>query len=341
MSTDPTQLHEETGAFDAHSDILYAGVREHAVGNDRFIEEQFLPEMNAGNIDMRVAAIYLDAAEAYEPATRHGLRMAEVFHTEVENAEGLESATSANDIQHGVDSEEVTLILGMEGAEPLKGDITLLDIFYRLGLRVLGVTHSRRNQAADGAFFEPTASGKPGGLSRFGVELVNRCMELGVVVDVSHLNEPGFWDVIEHTTDPVIASHSNCRALHDHPRNLWDEQIEAVCEAGGVIGINAIKAFLQGEEPSIETVVDHVEHIVNSAGIDHVGFGFDFYEYNLPYMTPAEREYMIDVSAADGLSEDAEVSNITPALHDRGFEPDEIQKILKTNFARVFEEVLE
>jgi membrane dipeptidase len=337
----PEDLHGKTGVFDAHADLLYTVVREHGVGNDRVIEERFLPGMRAGGIDMRVTPIYLDAEQSREAATRQGLRMAESFHRELESTDELEVATTAGDVRAGVDSDAVTLILGMEGAEPLKGDVAVLDAFYRLGLRVLGLTHSRRNLAGDGAFFEPTRSGHPGGLSAFGVRAVERCDDHGIVVDVSHLNEPGFWDVVEYGDGPVIASHSNCRALRDHPRNLHDEQLRAVAESGGVVGINALQAFLPGDDPDVGTVVDQIEHAVDVMGVEHVGLGFDFYAYNLEYMSPAEREYMIDVSTAEGLEADGDVGNLTPALLDRGFDPDEVRKLLKLNFARVFERVLE
>lgn len=340
MTPDPTKLHEEIGVFDAHSDVLYAAAREHRLGNSRVIADQFLPEMRSGNIDMRVAAIYLDATEAHELATRRGLSVAEVFHREVDGTDDLEAATTAREIQSGADSDTVTLILGMEGVEPLNGDPVILGAFHRLGLRVLGLTHSRRNMAGDGAFFEPTRTGKPGGLSAFGVEVVERCTDLGIVLDISHLNEVGFWDVVEHASDPFIASHSNCRALSDHPRNLWDDQIRAIADTGGVVGINALRAFLPGDKPDIEAVVENIEHVVDVAGIDHVGLGFDFYDYNLEYMSPAEREYMIDVATASRLDSDADVGNITPVLLDNGFDSDEIEQILKGNFVRVFETVL-
>lgn len=334
-------LHQDVGVFDAHADLLYTVVREHSLGNEQVIEDQFLPDMRTGGIDMRVTPIYLDADQARETATRLGLRMAESFHAEVESTGALESATTAREVRAGIDSDAVTLILGMEGAEPLKGDITVLDAFYRLGLRVFGLTHSRRNMAGDGAFFEPTRSGAPGGLSAFGVEVVERCADRGIVVDVSHLNEPGFWDVVEYSDEPIIASHSNCRGLRDHPRNLWDDQLQAVADSRGVVGVNALKAFLHGDNPDIEAVVDHIEHAVNVVGGDHVGVGFDFYDYNLEYMSPAERSYMIDVSAAEGLSEDKEVGNLTATLLDRGFDPDDVRKLLKENFVRVFEQMLE
>jgi len=339
MSTNP-EIHDETGVFDAHSDVLYATVRERRLGNEGVIAEQFLPGMRAGGIDMRVAAVYLDAEEAREPAVRRGLGIAEAFHAEVEETDGLEAATTAADVRAGVDSEPVTLVLGMEGAEPLGGDLLVLDAFHRLGLRTLGLTHSRRNAAGDGAFFEPTPTGEPGGLSAFGVAAVERCGELGIVVDAAHLNEPGFWDVVDRAADPFVVSHANCRALRDHPRNLWDDQLRAIADAGGVVGINAVNAFLHDAEPDVGTVADHVEHAVEVTGPDHVGFGFDFYDYNLEYMSPAEREYMIDVATPAGLDGDADAGALTAELLDRGLDPDDVRGILKGNFVRVFEAVL-
>lgn len=334
-------LQQEVGVFDAHADLLYTIVRERSVGNERVIEEKFLSDMQASGIDMRVAPIYLDADQSREPATRLGLRMAESFHKEVEQTDELESVETASEVRTCTNSDSISLILGMEGAEPLKGDIAVLDAFYRLGLRVLGLTHSRRNMAGDGAFFQPTRSGDLGGLSAFGVEAVERCVDRGIVLDVSHLNEPGFWDVIDFSDGPIIASHSNCRELRDHPRNLWDEQLQAIADTGGVVGINAIKEFLHGPDPDIESYIDHIEHVIDVVGAEHVGIGFDFYDYNLDYMSPAERAYMIDVSAADGLSEDKDVKNLSPTLIDREFNPETIRKILKHNFVRVFEEVLD
>jgi membrane dipeptidase len=331
----------DAGVFDAHSDLLYAVSREHDLGTRRVLAEQYLEDMRAGGIDMRVTPIFLDAAGAREPATRRGLGVAEVFHREVEATEGLEAATTAADVRTGADSDAVTLILGMEGAEPLSGDLTVLDAFYRLGLRVLGLTHSRRNMAADGSFYQPTRSGTPGGLSAFGVDVLDRCNDLGIVVDVSHLNEPGFWDVVEFADRPFVASHSNCRALHDHPRNLTDEQIRAVADSGGVVGVNALQLFLHGTDPDLSTVVEHVRHAVDVAGIDHVGFGFDFYDYNLDYLSPVVAERKIDVSAATGLTGDADVSSLAAALLEVGFEPEAVRKLLKSNFVRVFETVLD
>lgn len=331
----------DTGCFDAHSDLLYSTVRERATGRTRVIEEEFLPHMRASGITMRVAAVYLNAEYIPEMAVRRALTIMMAFHDEVDETPGLEMADTAAEIRAGVESDPVTLILGMEGAEPLVSDLSLLDAYYQLGLRVLTLTHSRRNMVGDGALFTPRESGTPGGLSAFGVDLIERMDELGIVIDVSHLNETGFWDTLKFADGPVIASHSNCRTLMDHPRNLTDDQIEALAATGGVVGINAINAYVAPGEPTIDDVVNHVERIADLAGIEHVGFGFDFYDYNLKYMSKAEREYMIDVSTAKGLEDDSAVGNLGPILRDRGWSDAEVDAVLLGNFARVMEDVLE
>lgn len=333
-------MDEPDRCFDAHSDILYSTVRERAVDRTGVIAEEFLSDMRANGITMRVAAVYLNADYVPEMAVRRALNIIMAFHHEIEETPGLEAATTAKDIRAGTESEPVTLILAMEGAEPLVTDLSLLDAYYRLGLRVLTLTHSRRNMLGDGALFSPQDSGTPGGLSPFGVDVLDRMEDLGMVIDVSHLNDTGFWDVIDRSHDPIIASHSNCRALKDHPRNLTDDQIQALAATDGVIGVNAINAYVADGTPTIDDVIDHIERIVDLAGIDHVGLGFDFYDYNLQYMSEAERDYMIDVSTADGLANDADVSNLAPALRDRGFTDEETAAILLENFTRVFETIL-
>lgn len=329
----------EFGCFDAHSDLPYSVGRERALGRTDVVREDFLPAMREGGIEMRVAATSLDDDDVPETAVRRTLNLLAAMHGEVESTPELELAETAADVRRGTESDAVTLLLGMEGAEPLATDLSLLDAYHRLGLRILTLTHSRRNMVADGAPFHPRETGTAGGLSSFGVDVVERLDELGVVVDVSHLNEAGFWDVLEYADGPVVASHSNARALRDHPRNLTDEQMAALADTGGVVGVNALEAYL-AEDATVEDVLDHVEHVVDLVGVDHVGFGFDFYEYNLQYLSAAERERMIDVTAATGLEDDAEVSNLVPALRDRGFSDDQVAAVLMGNFARVFETVL-
>jgi membrane dipeptidase len=161
-----------------------------------------------------------------------------------------------------------------------------------------------------------------------------------MLLDVSHLNDPGFWDVVKVSRAPVIASHSNCRALADHPRNLTDEQIRAVADTGGVIGINSINRFVT--PPDLPHLLDHVDHLVKIAGKEHVGLGLDFCYYLLEHKSPVERSGMRKGAylSVDGLANDADVPKIPTLLAERGYPPDTIDLIMGENFLRVFHAVL-
>jgi membrane dipeptidase len=329
---------EDDRCFDLHSDIPYAVVRERAKGREGVIAEDFLPEMDAGGITGRVIAVYVDEEYLPELALRRALRTLEAIRKEIEDTPELALATTGEAVSESTDSEKRALVVGMEGAEALRGDLSMLDAFHRLGLRVLTLTHSRRNAVGDGSFFTPTRSGTPGGLSPFGTDVVARANDLGILLDVSHLNEVGFWDVLEFTDGPAIASHSNCRALRDHPRNLTDEQLEAIADGGGLVGITAVGRFLvdEDERPTIEDYLDHVEHAVDVAGPAHVGVGFDFVEYLRPYLSDAERERLPDPMPVEGLRGDADVANLAARLSERGFEDAAVSRILRDNSMRIF-----
>ena len=326
--------------FDFHSDLLFSVIRERSMGRDQVIKEDFLPEMSEGGINARVAAIYMDESFLPEMALRRALDFVHVFDKEIDETDELVKAEKADDIRDAWDSGKYALMLGMEGAEPIKNDLRLLNIFHKLGLRVLTLTHSRRNKVGDGSFFFPKETGKPGGLSEFGVKVIKKMNELGIVVDVSHINDPGFWDVIEYTEDPVVASHSNCRELKDHPRNLNDEQIKALAENGGVMGMNTAGIFVE-DDPDIDDYLNHLNHVVDVAGAEHVGLGFDFCDYLIKYLSEEEKERLPDVSPVSGLECDEDVQRLPRELSERGYTDEEIRLFMGENFLRVLEEVID
>ncbi|MFC3959141.1 dipeptidase [Halovivax cerinus] len=326
--------------FDAHSDLPFRVVREREAGRRAVVASDFAPGMRAGGIGMRVASIYLDDPYVPERALHRALVVASELRADVAESDGVELATTADAVAAGAETDARTLVLGMEGAEPLGGDPRVLDAFYRLGLRVLTLTHSRRNALGEGVPLSGDRRGTPGGLSEAGVAVVERADELGIVVDLSHLNAPGVDDALATSDRPVIASHSNCRALWDHPRNLTDDQIRAIAATEGVVCLTAVGSFL-GDSPDVETVCDHVEHAVDVAGVSHVGLGFDFYDYLTEYLSDPDRAHLEAIPPVDGLAGDEAVATLARALERRGFSDREIAGICRTNLQRVFERVLE
>lgn len=179
---------------------------------------------------------------------------------------------NCNEIENTVKSQKVAAIISIEGGEALQGDLSALRMFYRLGVRSICLTWNYRNEIAEGV---EESSG--GGLTLFGQEVVKEMNNLGMIIDLSHISEKGFWDVIEISKTPVIASHSNAKRICNHKRNLSDEQIEAIKRNKGVMGINLCPDFLSNScEASIKDIIDHIEHIAGIAGCDYVGLGADF-----------------------------------------------------------------
>ena len=326
--------------IDAHSDMLNDLLGQRTLGETGILETTWVPGMKEGGIDLRIAAIFSSPQYLPELGLRRALDQVAALLAELDGSANARLCTAYADILRAKAEGKRGLILGMEGVEPLGSDLTLLRVFYALGLRVMGLTHALRNYAADGAFFDPKKTGQVGGLSDFGVSLVEQAQVMGIVIDVSHLNDPGFWDVIKLATGPIIASHSNCRALRDHPRNLTDEQIKAVAATGGVIGINAASLFT--EPPDLSHLMDHLDHLVKVAGREHVGLGLDFCDYLLQYRTELERARMRPrrMRPVEGLSGDRDVPKIPAILAERGYPPETVDLIMGENFLRVFKTVL-
>lgn len=230
--------------------------------------------LEKANIAMQVFAIFVPPSIPSSERFYYALKMIDVFYERVVKKDKLHPIFTVKDIeglfQHPSHSRGG--MLSLEGADALQGDITNLRTLHRLGLRALGFTWNHRNEAADGVE-EPN----PGGLSQFGRQLLKEANRLGILLDVSHLSEKGFWDVIEGSKAPILASHSNCKGIHNHKRNLTDEQIKAIFKQGGVIGLTFVPYFIKdGEKIKIKDLFQHLDHLLSLGGENHIAFGSDF-----------------------------------------------------------------
>jgi membrane dipeptidase len=230
-------------------------------------------------------------------------------------------ATSADDFREG----QITAIVHMEGAEPIAADLSNLEEWYGRGLRSIGLVWSRANDFAEGVPFRFPSSPDTGpGLTEAGGELVRACNRLGILVDLSHLNEAGFWDVAGLSEAPLVATHSNAHALCPASRNLTDAQLDAVRDSNGVVGVNFAITFLREDgllvpETPITEIVRHVDYFVERMGIDHVAFGSDFDGAEVP----------AELGTAAGLP------NLVDALRAAGHDDDAVAKITHRNWLRV------
>jgi len=233
---DAVALHRDALVVDAHADILCDVHVRRRAGETAVLRRRHLPRLRAGGFGAIVFAVYL-TPYLPESALRESLLIIDDLRQEIaESEDGIYPARAARDLEPDVRRGRLAALLSLEGAEPRGTDLGILRLMYDLGLRALGLTWFRRTMVADGTGEEEAG----GGLTRFGRAVVRECNRLGILVDVSHLSERGFWDVMRVAEGPVIASHSNARALCDHPRNLRDEQLRALAATGGVVGLTPV-----------------------------------------------------------------------------------------------------
>ncbi len=234
--------------------------------------------------------------------------------------EQLTWARTGADIRRAKAHGQIAALGGIEGGQALEGDLANIERFSRRGVRYLGLLHFSAN--AIGAPAKGTGADKSRGLSAFGREVIRECERTGVVVDLAHVNRRGFFDALEVATLPLMVSHTGVLGVHEHWRNIDDEQIRAVADAGGCVGIIFARRFLGGA--SLEAVVDHLLHVLSVAGEDVPALGSDFDGFVVP---------------PSGLEDVSCMPNLTAALSRRGVPPRVLEKILGGNALRVLDSV--
>lgn len=319
--TDAQTVHDNAIVVDGHCDTLgdvLAGQR--TLAERSTLGHVDLPRLRAGGVTGQIFACFTPVHEYHRSATRYAMSMIDGLHQAITaHPDELLLATGAGDICRAKAEGKIAGILGLEGAEPLGDSLAALRSFHRLGVRVLGLTWNFRNEVADGVMEDHAARG----LSPFGRQVVAECNRLGILIDVSHLAPPGLEDVLQASQQPVIASHSNARALCDHMRNLSDAQIEAIARGGGLVGVTFVDAFLHqpAAEATIEHALDHIDHLLRVAGPDHVMIGSDFDGATMPA----------------GLEDATSYPALTAGMLARGHDERTVRQVLGLNFLRVFE----
>ena len=326
------------GVVDMHFDLpmdLYEKRHRRNV-----LETDFVSDLDAGNIGVVGAAIYIEDRYMPEMALRVGLDQIARLYVEAENSTRFAICKSCAGIKEARAANKIALLITMEGVEPLGGDLDLLRVFYELGVRSIGLTHARRNAAGSGGIFAPSGSPRDG-LAPFGRDLVRDCEALGIIIDLAHINPAGFAEIVDLTTKPLIVSHTNARKFYNIERNVSDEQIKLVGERRGVIGINSILVSRKKEESTLDRYVDHIEHVAELIGIDCVGIGFDFFEFiYAQWPESAQRELAAKFTTPHFIPDLRNYShsrNLTRKLIERGFTDEHIEKILFRNWMRIFE----
>ncbi|HEY7170808.1 MAG TPA: dipeptidase [Vicinamibacterales bacterium] len=360
------QLHDRAIVIDSHADTTqrlfydkgFDIGRRHADGS---ID---LPRMREGGLDAEFFSIWLPSEVTGPPAVKRALDLIDSVREAVRtHSNELVLATTAADIRRAAADHRLAALMGMEGGHMIANDLGVLRQYAALGVRYLTLTHFTNTDWADSATDKPAHNG----LTPFGKEVVRELNRLGMMVDVSHVADKTFYDVLAVTSAPVLASHSSCRALDGHVRNMTDDMLRALAMNGGVVQINYSINYLSeeyrtakkpadvqaelaavtktcadrepcqtfeqarvqrtamqgGELPKVtwEKIVDHIDHAVKIAGVDHVGLGSDFDGATMPL----------------GMEDASQLPKITDALLTKGYSEQDVEKILGGNLLRVME----
>ena len=351
--------------LDSHCDTPSQIIRLRNLSADNPYAHVDFPKLRKGGVDAAFFALYTSGTMAPDAATRYALEMLAGVYDAVEADSNVELAFSVSEALSNKAAGKTSIMIGMENGLPIQENLGLLRMFYRMGVRYMTLTHNTDNQICDSA-----AQGKKWhGLSPFGRQVVAEMNRLGMVVDLAHASDETFYDCIRCSKAPVVSTHSCCRALASHRRNMTDDMLKALAANGGVIQINFYPLFLSDEfasvldksgldpkadavesefikdpsspkkykawvdvqlelealkRPSYKVVVDHIDHAVQVAGIDHVGIGSDFDGINV---TP------------EGLEDASKMPIIFEEMRRRGYSESDIEKVAGGNFLRVMDEV--
>lgn len=327
-------IHKSATVCDAHCDTVERIIKHKLdIGNRSKQGHIDLPRLFDGGIDVQVFACCVGGpGKPSGSYIKLAKKMINALHTQFKrHSDSIELALTLSDIQRINKKGSIAAIIAIEGGEAIEDNLSLIKEYYDLGVRIMTLTWKSTNWAD-----ASQQRAKHNGLTDFGKSVVQEMNKIGMIIDVSHSSDKTTLDVLNVSNDPIIASHSNAKAICNHPRNLSDDLINRISKSGGVININFYSLFLdqnyynkvrkkqKADPPSINKVIEHIEYIIKTGSIDAVGLGSDFDGMNIP---------------PKGLEDVSKVPEITRLLMEKGYIEEELYKILGGNFLRVFGQV--
>jgi membrane dipeptidase len=330
-------LHHGSIVVDTHDDLLMLCTRRPPAEQGAYFRSNWLPQLRAGGVRIQVLPVFIDDDFRPEGALRQTLRMLETgWRIAVDNPDAVRICLTGADVDAALDDGLIALILALEGCEAVGTDVALFEPLYRLGVRIASFTHFGRTMLADGSL-EDSAGSR---LTHAGVEAVATCERLGITLDVSHLGATCTDHLLELATRPVIASHSSAFAVCAHHRNLTDDRLRRIAATGGVVGINVIAAFIDQDVHSVPRVIDHIEHVAGTIGVEHVGLGPDFCKEVFDEINGPDWQHVVDGVQMNryipGLEGPGGLPLITDELLRRGWAEDDIRQVLGASFQALF-----
>ncbi len=281
-----------------------------------------LLKLRKGEVKIAVFAVFVEPNHKPEFALQRTIQLIDRFLSLVDNNVELKHIKNYSDIKEILVNEQIGVMLSIEGADGIF-DLSALRTFYRLGVRMISLTWNQRNHLADGVGENQTN----GGLTVLGKKMIKEMNKLKIITDVSHIAPAGFWDIVKYSETPFIASHSNAKGIFKHKRNLDDNQIKAIAESGGLIGLNFAPFFISDKKKvEINDLIRHIDYIKGLVGVDNIILGTD---YDGIDTTP------------QGLEDIGKLKNLEDQLSEHGYKEEEIEKIFYKNSLNFFKNIWE
>lgn len=357
-------IHRDIVVLDGHNDVIIRSIlKGQDISHRLDVGHTDLPRLAEGGVDVQVFAVFSDDKKWQTGAFKHANDQIDALEAVVKkNSDKIQFAASTDDVQRILDEGKMVAVVGVESGNMIENSLENLEALYRRGARYLTLTWNYNLPWISAAAEEvknPTS--KSNGLNDFGKSVVRKMNELGMMIDLSHVGEKAFYDVIQTSTKPVLVSHSNAYALTPHFRNLKDEQLVALKANGGVVGVNFYSGFLDASyeervtqlyrehvggapdstmyigaryaklpsevkrmaDAPLESLLQHIDYLVKAVGIEHVAIGSDFDGIE---------------SSPQGLEDVSKFPVLTAALLERGYSQSDVAKIMGLNFLRIWKE---
>lgn len=323
--------------FDGHADIWTDITNKMLINNETDVfRKNHLDKFKKGHVKGGIFVIWADPPYTDQPLNRVN-QIIECMLEEIGLSHDILEIVKTHDDFEKDTNDKIKVLIGMEGMSHISEDLSLIERYYDLGLRHAALTWNEENDLGTGVGGRQTR-----GLTTAGCQAIKEIERLGIIFDVSHLNEKSFWDAVEIIEKPFVASHSNAKAICDNKRNLTDDQIKAIGKSGGLIGMNSFRTFVS-EDKSLQTVeglIKHIDHIKSLIGIDAIAFGFDFCDFLKSDTMDAFSEQDDENHGLEDMANISQVGNLIEALKVHGYSTDDIEKMSYKNYDRLIKDIL-
>ncbi len=320
--------------FDGHSDIFSDVRYKREAGETQVLKNHHLERLQKGGIGGACFVIWADTFNGFDPKDEMDA-IVKALQAEMAETEDFVLVHNRAEVEAAEKAGKFAILLGIEGLAGIGEDLSKIDTLYEVGARHAMLTWNEENALATGVKGSPDR-----GVTDLGRKAIKKIQDKKMILDVSHLNEKSFWDVIDASNGPILASHSNAKALAGAARNLTDDQLKAIRDTNGLVGLNAFNDFISDirEEQDVDHLVNHASYIADKIGVEHLGFGFDFFEFlNTDFMKSYSDQ---DDSLLRGMEDCSKVPVLLEKMRKAGFTEKDLEMISGGNWLNLIQRVM-